>query len=88
MKNEKGKRRELKWHSRVANADRKRSSYLSGRGIRDIGDNGESRRCVIIGTIPGNVVNARYAIIIYREGKFVVHYGEGQWRVELVMVKK
>lgn len=48
MKNEKGKRRELKWHGRVANADRKRSSYLSGRGIRDIGDNGESRRCVII----------------------------------------
>lgn len=48
MENEKGKRRELQWRGRVANADMKRSSYRSGRGIRDIGGNGESRRCVII----------------------------------------
>lgn len=48
MENEKEKRRELKRRSRVANADRKRSSYRNGRGIRDIGGNGESKRCVII----------------------------------------
>lgn len=48
MENEKGKRRELQWRGRVANTDMKKSSYRSGRGIRDIGGNGESRRCVII----------------------------------------
>lgn len=36
------------WRGRVANADRKRSTYRSGRGIKDIRGNGGSRRCVII----------------------------------------